>query len=80
MAAAAALHPPSDGFKATFRPTPRFSQEERQDKRHLHVLLEEAERLKCEPPLVDVDTWPRYLNSPLAWTGQDFEDPCTYTY
>ncbi len=80
MAATAALQPPSNGSRLTFTTTPRYPVEGRPDKRYLHALSNGDELHKVETPPVNADTWPRYLNSPMAWTAQDIKNPGTYTY
>ncbi|KAK7422987.1 hypothetical protein QQX98_001277 [Neonectria punicea] len=75
MATAAALHPPSDGFKATLTPISRFAQEQGRNDDPSAVLLEEAERLKREPPLVDeelleIDNALKHFHGLGLWGGE----------
>lgn len=82
MAAVAALKPYAGGFNVPMAPAPTDGPKEinQSAQSGQSGLLEGPGPLKREPTAVDVDAWPQQLASPMAWTGQDFKDPSTYTY
>lgn len=81
MAAAVTLKPYVNGFEPSFTlPSSTTDVAKRVNRDPSQSLVEEAERLKRKPPIVNVDAWPQHFDSPMAWTGQDFRDSSTYTY
>lgn len=81
MAAAVTLKPYVNGFEPTFAvPTTPTDVAEKATQVPGQSLVEDAERMKREPPFVDVDAWPQHFESPMAWSGQDLGDSSTYTY
>lgn len=77
MAATAAFQPYSNAFEARLTPT---NTPQKASHNPFEALVQEAERLKRQPPLPDVHSWPAHLDSPMAWTGQDLKEPSSYTY
>lgn len=77
MAAVAAFQPYPNAFEA--RLTPAFTHQE-VSQGPFEAPAKESEHPKREPLLVDVHAWPAHFDSPMAWTGQDFKNPSSYTY